>query len=239
MKYSVGIVGVGCVGAAVYKYYSQFEDIDVVGYDKFKKSFNTKKNFDDLLDQDFLFLCLPTLYDDKIKQYNKTAIHDVCARLNEHRYKGLVVIKSTVEPGTTQKLSTVYEFLDIAHNPEFLTARTAYEDFANQQHVVLGKTKTCKESKFKNLEKFMRLCWPDSKYSICESTESESMKSFCNCFYAMKISIFNEYYQMCQKMDINYDKVLSMMTKNLWINPMHTQVPGPDGKLGYGGMCYV
>lgn len=235
---SVGIVGVGCVGGAVYKYYSQRDDVDVIGYDKFKEGFNNDANFDKILCQDIVFLCLPTLYSETAKEYDKTAIHEVCAKLNRQKYKGLVVLKSTVEPGTTEQLSKKYECLDFAHNPEFLTARTAYTDFMNQSHIVLGKTDKCDEKKFVRLEKFMRFCWPDSRYSICMATESESMKSFCNCFYAMKISIFNEYYLMCKHMGMDYKKVLSMMLKNNWINEMHTNVPGPDGYYGYGGMCF-
>ena len=237
-KFNIGVVGVGCVGSAVYEYFNGRKDINTVGYDKFKEEFNSKTNFENLLGQDVLFLCLPTLYNDKLKQYNKEAIHNVCGQLNEKRYKGLVVLKSTVEPGTTQKLSDFYEYLDFAHNPEFLTARTAFEDFATQSHIVLGKTRQCKESKFQTLEKLMKHCWPESEFSVCNSTESESMKSFCNCFYAMKISIFNEYYKTCQKLGTSFNKVTEMMLKNGWINNMHTDVPGPDGKLGYGGVCF-
>jgi UDPglucose 6-dehydrogenase len=235
-NFTVGVVGVGCVGGAVLKYYQQRPDVQVVGYDKYKDEYSS--NFDALLNKQFLFLCLPTLYNDEIEQYDKDAIHNICGRLNESRYTGLVVLKSTVEPGTAEKLSVLYDCLDIAHNPEFLTARTAYEDFATQSHVVLGTTRKCNPNKFANLETFMRLCWPNATYNLCSSTESESMKSFCNCFYAQKISIFNEYYVACKAMGIDYHRVLDMMLTNGWINKMHTDVPGPDGKMGYGGMCF-
>lgn len=241
-KYSVGIVGVGCVGSSVLKYYQKHpdaKDIDAVGYDKFKEPFNTEEQFQKLLKQEVLFMCLPTLYSHKQQQYDKTAIHDVCTKLNTAEYPGLVVIKSTVEPGTTELLSEKYTNLDIAHNAEFLTARTAEEDFINQSHVVIGKTDSCDEEKFNGLEKLMRMCWPDAKYSICTATESETMKSFCNCFYAQKISIFNEYYLACQHIGVDYQNVLKMMFKNDWINPMHTNVPGPDGQMGYGGLCFL
>lgn len=233
---TVGIVGVGCVGSAALKYYSQHPSVDAMGYDKFKDPYTT--TYDKLLEQSTLFLCLPTLYSDELHQYDKSAIHEMCGRLNESRFEGVVVIKSTVEPGTTENLSKIYDCLDFAHNPEFLTARTAYEDFAHQTHVVLGKTKSCTEKKFKKLEQVMRACWPDARYSFGSSTETETMKSFCNCFYAQKISIFNEYYLMCQHLGMDYQNVLGMMLQNGWINKMHTNVPGPDGKMGYGGMCF-
>jgi len=235
-KFSVGVVGVGCVGGAALKYFQQRPNVNAVGYDKYKDEYSS--NFDALLNTQMLFLCLPTLYSDELEQYDKGAIHDVCGKLNESRYTGLVVLKSTVEPGTSEKLSTLYDCLDIAHNPEFLTARTAYEDFATQSHIVLGSTRKCNPKKFNQLDTFMHSCWPNATYSYCTSTESESMKSFCNCFYAQKISIFNEYYVACKSMGIDYHKVLKMMLTNGWINQMHTDVPGPDGKMGYGGMCF-
>jgi UDP-glucose 6-dehydrogenase len=216
MRFSVGVVGVGCVGSAVLKYYENRNDVYAVGYDKYKDGYNAEQDFKNLLNQDFLFLCLPTLYSDEKKEYNKTAIHDVCKRLDNENYSGLVVLKSTVEPGTTELLSTVYENLDLAHNPEFLTARTAFKDFENQPRIVIGKPTNTSERKCRELESLMRLCWPKAVYSMSSSTESETMKSFCNCFYAMKISIFNEFYVMCKEKGMNFEKVKEMMLLNGW-----------------------
>ena len=64
------------------------------------------------------------------------------------------------------------------------------------------------------------------------------MKSFVNCFYSVKIQFFNELYLLCEKMGCDYNNVKNLMLKNKWINPMHTDVPGPDGKLSYGGYCF-
>merc|ERR1711965_14373 len=64
------------------------------------------------------------------------------------------------------------------------------------------------------------------------------MKSFVNCFYAAKVQFFNELYLLCQIMNCDYDTVRKLMLKNKWINPMHTNVPGTDGKLSYGGYCF-
>ena len=64
------------------------------------------------------------------------------------------------------------------------------------------------------------------------------MKIFCNSFYASKIQLFNEYYMLCQQNGSDYNRIRDLMLKNEWINEMHTQVPGPDGKLGYGGACF-
>ena len=68
--------------------------------------------------------------------------------------------------------------------------------------------------------------------------EAEVAKYTSNCFYATKLSFFNEIYQVCQKLDISYDAVKEMTIASGWVNPMHTDVPGPDGKLGWGGSCF-
>ena len=64
------------------------------------------------------------------------------------------------------------------------------------------------------------------------------MKSFVNCFYSVKIQFFNELYLLCQKNGCDYNIVTNMMIKNGWINEMHTIIPGPDGKISYGGLCF-
>jgi UDP-glucose 6-dehydrogenase len=74
--------------------------------------------------------------------------------------------------------------------------------------------------------------------SLCTSIESESMKIFVNCFYSVKIQFFNELYLLSKSMGADYNKIRDLMLKNKWINPMHTNVPGPDGLLSYGGYCF-
>jgi nucleotide sugar dehydrogenase len=194
-------------------------------------------SFESLLLTDILFLALPTQYDHTKKEYNKEIIYDTCQLLQDSGYKGVVVIKSTVEPETSIQLSKDYN-LSVVHNPEFLTARTAYEDFHNQKHIVLGKSDNCTDAQLDQVADFYSSLYPAAMVSKCNCTESESMKIFLNCFYSVKVQFFNELYLTCKKTGIDYDKVKDLMLKNNWINPMHTDVPGPDGQLSYGGLCF-
>jgi UDPglucose 6-dehydrogenase len=150
----------------------------------------------------------------------------------------LVIIKSTIEPNTTDIVQELFPKLKLFHNPEFLSAATAYEDFHHQSHIVLGKSSTSSDEDLKLLEDFYHNYYPDAKISLCSSNESESMKIYLNCFYSVKIQFFNELYLLCDKTKTNYNNVLELMLKNNWINPMHTKVPGTDGKLSYGGYCF-
>ncbi len=229
----IGIIGLGFVGGAIYKSFKE-KHIKVVGYD-INKEVDT---FSDCLASDLVFLCLPTQFDETTKCYDKSIIIDVLNDLNNNNYKGLVVIKSTVEPMSTETLQSQFHKLKLFHNPEFLSAKTAYEDFHNQSHIVIGKSSKCNDKDLKTLEHFYHNYYPDAKISLCSSTESESMKIYLNCFYSVKIQFFNELYLLCDKTKTNYNNVLDLMLKNNWINPMHTKVPGNDGHLSYGGYCF-
>lgn len=229
----IGIIGVGFVGGAMLRSF-KLKLVDVVAYDKFKQL----DSFEDCVNTDIVFLCLPTQFSELTNQYDKSIIHSVCSQLVEHDYSGLVVIKSTVEPGTTNNLLENYPSLKFIHNPEFLTAATAFEDFHNQSHIVLGRSSNVTDDDVQTLEKFYKQLYPNAELSHCSCTESESMKIFVNCFYSVKIQFFNELYDTCQKDGSDYNKVLELMLKNKWINPMHTTIPGPDGKLSYGGFCF-
>ena len=229
----ISIIGLGFVGGAMKKSF-EMKGESIIGYDKYKEHTDS---FEDCLKSDIAFLALPTIYDEDKMTYDKSSIHEVCGDLEKNNYQGIVVVKSTVEPTTTDELAKKYN-LKLVHNPEFLTAVTAFEDFHNQTHIVLGKSKNVKDEEIDVLENFYKKNYPDAEISHCTCTESESMKSFVNCFYSVKIQFFNELYLLCQKMGCDYDIVKDLMLKNKWINPMHTNVPGPDGKLSYGGYCF-
>ena len=230
----ISVIGLGFVGGSMKKSF-ELKGEHVKGYDKFKENTDS---FEDCLESDIAFLALPTIFDENKMTYDKSAIHEVCGDLEKHQYKGLVVIKSTVEPTTTEGLALKYPTLKFIHNPEFLTAATAFEDFHNQKHIVLGKSLNVHDDQVDVLETFYRKNYPDAEVSRCTCTESESMKSFVNCFYSVKIQFFNELYLLCQKMGCDYNSVKELMLKNGWINPMHTDVPGIDGMLSYGGYCF-
>ena len=131
----ISIIGLGFVGGSMLKSFT-LKGFEVKGYDKFKKS----DSFEECLESNIMFLALPTIFNEETNTYDKTPMHEICKKLVIHDYTGLVVIKSTVEPETTKIFSELYK-LNFIHNPEFLTAATAFEDFHNQKHIVLGQSK--------------------------------------------------------------------------------------------------
>jgi len=232
----IGIIGLGFVGSALLGSFTKHQ-VNTTIYDKYKNG--GVGNLEDILKTDIVFLCLPTLFIKEINDYDLQPIHETCQYLDKQKYQGIVVIKSTVTPTTTQNLSNQYTNLIVIHNPEFLTAKTAEYDFHHQKHIILGITQPESiDQSVQKLATFYQEKYPQAEISICKSTESEAMKIFVNSFYAMKIQIFNEFYDLSNKLELDFGKITHMMLKNGWINPMHTQVPGTDGQLSYGGGCF-
>ena len=231
---SIAQIGHGFVGKALSRSFNKKGHCTKI-YDKYQEIGSPE----DVLESDFLFLCLPTPYVEG-HGFDLSAILENLKFLSNNKYTGLVILKSTVEPGTTELLNKQFKNLKMCHNPEFLTARTADEDFHNQTHIVLGHNEDWYDShkEVLTLGAFFRENYPNAKISICTSRESESMKLFSNSFYAMKVQIFNEFYLLCQRLGIDYERVKELMLSNEWINPMHTVVPGPDGQTSYGGACF-
>ncbi len=236
---TISIIGIGFVGKAI------MDSFIIKGYENYKNLFIYDKyknggigNLNDCLNTDIIFLALPTPYSSEKKEYDKSAILDICEFLNTNNYNGAIIIKSTVEPETTENLSKKFQKLNLIHNPEFLSARTAFEDFHNQRHIVLGKSSNCNNTIYNNVIIFYKNNYANAEISECTATESESMKIFCNSFYAVKIQFFTELYLLCQKNNCDFNNIKNLMLKNNWINPMHTQVPGNDGSISYGGLCF-
>ena len=228
------IIGLGFVGGAMFKSFTE-KGVNVYGYDKYKDG--GLGNIEPCLNAEMIFLCLPTLFNTETQEYDKSAINEVISYLKLHNYSGIIIVKSTVEPNTVEQLAAKYR-LRLIHNPEFLTARTAYHDFHNQKHVVLGKSTTTLGSDITHITKFYKEYYPNAEISICSSSESECMKIFVNSFYASKIQLFNEFYLLSKDINVNFNTIKKLMLKNKWINPRHTNVPGPDGKLSFGGACF-
>merc|ERR1712142_1388701 len=133
------VIGLGFVGSALHKSFALKKVAPLGGYDRYKNG--GIGTIEECLCSPIIFLCLPTLYDEIRGEYDKTAIRETLANLENYKYDGVVVIKSTVEPGTTDELSKIHPELTIIHNPEFLSAATAFYDFHNQPTLCLAREK--------------------------------------------------------------------------------------------------
>lgn len=236
-RVKIGVIGLGFVGKSMYDSLQNKGFIPsktLFGYDKHKNG--GIGSLSECFQTDIVFLCLPTQYVSTSQSFDTTIINSVCGELFTNQFGGIVVIKSTIEPGTTKQLSRTFHSMRIVHNPEFLTARTAYEDFHHQKHIVIGYDGD--HTDIATLVNFYQFYYQQANISMCSTLESESMKLFCNSFYAVKVQFFTELYLLCQKNGSDYNNIKTLMLKNGWINSMHTIIPGPDGQISYGGYCF-
>ena len=221
----IGIVGNGFVGNAVYQNLRDKVECKVYDVDK-NRSLNT---LEEVINQEFIFVCLPTPMKSS-GECNLSIINDFFQNLPDN-LTGTFVIKSTVPIGTTK---TYTERHNVIHNPEFLTARNAVNDFANGERNIIGGDAELAV----DFSKFYKKCFPKIPNIIVSSDESEAIKYFSNTFLAYKVAYFNKIYDLCQAVGMDYDRVCEGVTSDSRIGKSHTKVPGIDNDRGFGGTCF-
>jgi len=226
-RYKVGIIGNGFVGESQAFAFSPTAEVRIYDIDPLRTT-HTKNEIDQC---DFIFVCVPTPMK-KDGSQDSTFIE----RVFDNAVEGpIYVIKSTILPGTTRELQHKYPKLKIVFSPEFLTERTAKLDMLTQSRIVLGGDKEGLTSKVRDLfeQRFK------NKHIIeTNSVTAELVKYMNNTFFATKVSILNEFKLLAEKVGADWDKALYGFSSDGRIGDSHLHVPGPDGKLGYGGTCF-
>ena len=226
---NIGIIGQGFVGNAVYQKFKNF--FKIFTYDIDKELCNA--TYDDVIKKcKIIFVCLPTPMN-KDGGCNVELLRNVLSKLNKET-KALIVNKSTVIPGTTEKFNEEFNNLEVVFNPEFLTERNAVEDFNNQDRIILGGPRPATTE----LKQIYSTVFPNSYVIKTGSKHAEMIKYFTNCFLANKVSFANEMYDLCNALDLDYDKVVEYAILDNRLGSSHWAVPGPDGDFGFGGHCF-
>jgi len=232
----LGIVGQGFVGLALKAGFEKHYDLEA--YDKYDGFKSTIQLHDMVAECDVIFVCVPTPMDED-GSCHTDIVESVVKEIDDWtKRKGkidrpIVVIKSTVPPGTTDRLHKKYKNIDVIFNPEFLTEATFIEDFKNQNRIILGGIRRGTNK----LRQVYSKVFPRTTIVKTGAKHAEMVKYFTNCFLATKVSFANEMKMLCDKLDIDYDKVVEYATYDERLGKSHWAVPGPDGELGFGGHC--
>lgn len=235
--YNIGIIGRGFVGAAAAHGFSaatgynakiRIYDIDE---SKADSSLNDTVNL-----SDFIFVSVPTpankdgsIHLDMLIDCLKSIVN-VCKEKNK-----IVLVRSTIVPGTCTKLQKMFPTINIVFNPEFLTERSAFFDFINQSRYVLG-------GNIKDVEKVAKL-FSDrfgSSISIIKTDyeTAELIKYVSNIYFATKISYLNEMKLISDSVGADWEMVIEGFLRDGRVGHSHSSVPGHDGKFGFGGSCF-
>ena len=228
----LGIIGKGFVGSAVAN-----------GFDRDVEQFVVDPLFNDntirqlvKYDPPLLFVCVPTPPNED-GSVNVDTVKEVLSELNNENYKGVVVLKSTIIPDYLHEFKKAFN-LKIVYNPEFLTESNAMEDFKNPPFQVFGgKWRDCEVVEKAFLRHSSVRIVPTFKVDL---TTASLLKYTINSWLATKVMFFNELkslHELGSSM-VSWEQFTDMLSRDERIGKSHMQVPGPDGKEGFGGHCF-
>lgn len=225
----LGVIGVGMVGGALNKYlekrnYKAGENLFV--YDTGREL----GSVEEINKADIVFICVPTPFV-KGKGFDLSYVETACEYLEDGK---IIVIKSTVVPGTTENLQKKYPKHRFLFNPEFLTEITAEQDMDYPDRQIVGYT----EQSHNVAGDIMQILPLAPFESIIPSTEAELVKYFGNTWFAVKVTFANQMYNLCEKLGVDYDRVKESAAADKRIGRSHLQVIH-KGYKGFGGKCLV
>jgi UDPglucose 6-dehydrogenase len=236
----IGIIGKGFVGSAVAHGFSEATSYqaEIKIFDK--NPLRSTHSLEELVtSSEIVFLSVPTP-SNKDGSINLGILSDCLGEINDvasqlDSFNAVYLIRSTVLPGTTRSFQEELPKLKLVFNPEFLTERSANFDFINQSRFVLGGS----DENTKVVSDLYKDRFGDSVSIIITDYESaELTKYVCNTFFATKVSFLNEMRILSDKVNANWDDVMEGFLRDGRVGNSHSQVPGPDGKLGFGGSCF-
>lgn len=226
----IGIVGHGYVGKAVDNGFSK----NVI-----KKIIDPLlgTNIDELLifDPDLIFICVPTPMSQD-GNIDSSIIISVLNEITKMNLKSLIVIKSSVTPSELKKCQN--KIKNLLYNPEFLTEQNANFDFLNPDMLIIGGPN--KESEI--LKKYYELhsSCIECPIHLTDIYTASIVKYTLNTFLATKVLFMNEIHNIFINSDAmsDWDDFTKIIKDDSRIGSSHLQVPGSDGKFGFGGACF-
>ena len=237
----IGIIGNGFVGSSVAFGFSPQCGCDgavVKIYDKdASKSLHTLEDVVNTSDYIFLSVPTPSNRDGSISLDIIDKVFEDIDDILDYKKdtQPIILLRSTVTPGTTNKIQLKYPKMHIVFNPEFLTERSAKFDFINQSRFIVGGN-WGDTTRVEHLYK-----WRFGQTTPVVRTNlqtAEMIKYMNNCFFATKVSFLNEMYQIAEKCGANWEDTIEGFVRDGRIGHSHLNVPGPDGKFGFGGSCF-
>ena len=233
---TLGIVGKGFVGAAACVLANP--SLRVITYDLRPEQCDPPgTTLADVARADVVMVAVPTPMDPVTKCADTSIVDGVVQGLRAHNPDCLILLRSTVPPGTSERLGVCFL-------PEFLTEASPEKDFCATPEWIIGVPSTLKAERvsapiahvFASACNHGRIC--SSRMVWTSSSEAELIKYFRNTFLATKVSFCNEFADICAGHGVSYEAVRRVAAADERIAPSHTAVPGPDGKRGFGGTCF-
>ncbi|MFA6519725.1 MAG: hypothetical protein WCT41_02795 [Candidatus Paceibacterota bacterium] len=231
----VGFIGQGFIGK------SYADDFERRGYTVVRYSLEEpyKANKDKIRACDVVFIAVPT--PTTPNGFDASIVERVLSLVGAGK---TAVVKSTILPGTTNRLQKHFPKLYIMHSPEFLVLRQAAEDAARPLRNIVGITKDTKAYRIRARAILKML--PKAPYeSICSATEAELIKYAGNFFLYLRVLFGNIIYDLAQATGADYDIVRTAVAADPRIGSSHLHVMHDSGHKGAirgrgaGGVCFI
>jgi UDPglucose 6-dehydrogenase len=235
--FKIGIIGKGFVGSAVQFGFSPNVgcDAEVRIYDKDPNK-STHSLEETINKSDFIFISVPTPANSD-GSMNLDIVNNVFSDISKvnKRKNNIMLLRSTVVPGSTRSVQEKFKNLNIVFNPEFLTERSAKFDFINQSRIILGG----KNSHTLKVSKLFKQRFGETIPVIRTNFETaEIIKYMTNTFLAVKVSFLNDMKRISDNSNVDWGMAVEGFVRDGRIGHTHLAVPGPDGKMGFGGSCF-
>ena len=232
---NIGIIGYGFVGEAVgigFNHRSNSRD-KIRWYDKYKKHSLPIEQV--VGSSEFIFICLPTPMKKDQSGYDLSIIEENIAQITPltNSTDKIIVIKSTVEPGTTESFEKKYPQSSFCFNPEFLTERNYLDDFINATETIIGASS---DLVWRRVAGLYRPRFPRTNiHPNPGPTAAETIKQVKNAFLSTKVDFFNLVYEYCEALGLNFEDVRKMVCSDSRIGDSHSFV---TSQRGFGGKCF-
>lgn len=235
MKQKLGVIGIGMVGTPLARFFA-----DIAGHRRGKDLFlydidPVKRCSDDINNAEIIFLCVPS---PRLPRGNAdlSCLDKAICTLEDGK---IVVIKSTVPPGTTEHFQKQFPQHRLLFNPEFLTEQLAWENTLCPDRQMVGYTRESKD-----VAKTVLSCLPRALLSApsrgfeITATEAELIKYAANIFLARKVTFANAVFDLASRHGADYEHIRKGIASDSRIGPSHLDV-FHGGYRGYGGYCFI
>ncbi len=236
---NIGIVGVGWVGGQIKRYFEEIKGYKT-GEDLFLKDLDPTRCAGDIESADVIFVALPT----PMSLIDGSCSTDFVESAVDHLPgEKIVVIKSTVTPGTTEKLQRRNPQHKLLFNPEFLSEKTAWHDMLRPDRQIVGFTEDSLDAAHLVLSLLPKAPymspWGQGTYKQTRitATEAEIIKYAGNVYFAQKVNWANALAMVAEKLGVDYENIRQGMSADHRIGDSHLDVLH-GGYRGFGGYCF-
>lgn len=236
MSFKIGIVGGGFVGGTCFKVFSQLANSDVRLYDKDPK--RCKNTIEEVAECEFVFVAVPTPMNVDTGECHTNIVEKVCAEIRKHSKDCIIVLKSTIPPGTTERIN--FNNGNVLFSPEFLTEASPYEDFCNLGYQIIGVPDLESTNLADRLALVFYSCHDQGIISsqrvyTVASRMAEMVKYTRNTYLATRLSFFNEINQICEKLELPYDILKFYAGLDPRVGNHYNKIDKQN--QGFGGHC--